>query len=90
MTGPQGPVVQEIRTVLANLAERRGVEKSFCPSEAAKLLAPHDWRPLMVRVREVAAEMQAEGVLQATQGGVEVDLPDVRGPVRLGLPRGGR
>jgi hypothetical protein len=70
-----------IAEVLLDLAHRRGVGSSFCPSEAARALA-EDWRPLMPEVRRVAAALP----LCATQRGVAVDPVTARGPIRLGLP----
>ncbi len=57
-------------------AERAG--KTFCPSEAARALAC-DWRPLMLDVRRVAADLG----LRATQRGVVVNPLTARGPIRL-------
>jgi hypothetical protein len=71
----------EIRAVLLDLAFARGRAKSFCPSEAAKRLAP-DWRRLMPDIRRVAAGL-AE--LRASQRGVEVDPLTARGAIRLSL-----
>jgi hypothetical protein len=56
---------------------RRG--RSFCPSEVARALA-EDWRPLMPRVREVAA---SRPWLVASQRGDVVDPLSARGPIRL-------
>jgi hypothetical protein len=70
-----------IAAVLMDLAHRRGVGRSFCPSEAARALA-EDWRPLMAEVRRVAAGLP----LRATQKGMAVDPVTARGPIRLGLP----
>lgn len=75
-----GPSDAEIAEVLMELAERRGPGKTFCPSEAARMLAD-DWRVLMPRVREVAAGLP----LVATQRGGRVDVGTARGPIRLGL-----
>jgi len=44
-----------IRKILRELAEERGPDKTFCPSEAARRLDAKDWRPWMVKVREAAA-----------------------------------
>ena len=63
-----------------DLAHARGAGRTFCPSEAARRLAD-DWRPLMDRVRRVAADTD----LMATQGGVPVDPVSAKGPIRLGL-----
>jgi hypothetical protein len=82
------PTDPQIRQVIAAMLERREAEATLCPSEAARALAPHDWRPLMARVRVVAADMAREGLLEIRQGGVRVphDAP-LQGPIRLGRPR---
>lgn len=66
-----------------------GRDTSVCPSEVARALAPDDdaWRPLMARVRAVAAALQAAGAIGASQGGVPVDAGRARGPIRLHAPR---
>lgn len=76
------PSDKEIADALLDLAHRRGVGKTFCPSEAARTLSA-DWRPLMPEVRRVAKHLS----LQATQKGVEVDPETAKGPIRLGLAR---
>jgi len=74
-------VSARLRSVILDLALARGRGRSFCPSEAARILA-EDWRSLMPEVREVAAGMPE---IMATQGGVEVDPVTARGPIRLRL-----
>ncbi|MFW5641720.1 MAG: DUF3253 domain-containing protein [Roseicyclus sp.] len=74
----------EIAAALMGLAEARGPERSFCPSEAARALA-EDWRPLMPQVRRVAAALP----LLATRKGAPCDPLTVRGPIRLRLPHDG-
>lgn len=76
-----------IAETLLDLAHRRGVGRTFCPSEAARALS-EDWRDLMPEVRRVAARLRAEGRLQALQKGAPVDPEAARGPIRLGLPAG--
>jgi hypothetical protein len=79
-----------IASVLAALAAARGPGASFCPSEAARLLAPdpgQGWRRLMPAVRRVAARMQDEGRLAATRRGRPVRADAALGPIRLSLPR---
>ena len=80
--GDNIPGDDEIAGVLMALAEARGPDKTFCPSEAAKRLSD-DWRPLMPQVRKVAAGLP----LIATQQGNPVDPVDAKGPIRLGLKR---
>jgi Protein of unknown function (DUF3253) len=70
-----------IAEVLMDLAHQRGRGATFCPSEAARALAP-DWRPLMPEVRRVAATLP----LRATQRGRPVYPLTATGPIRLGLP----
>ena len=80
------PSDDEIAAVLTDLALRRGRGKSFCPSEAAKALAATapegEWRPLMPRVRAVAAHHPH---IEARQKGQAVDPVTARGPIRLAL-----
>jgi hypothetical protein len=70
----------EIAAALMRLATARGVERSFCPSEAARALS-EDWRPLMPEVRRVAASLP----LLATQKGHPCDPVMARGAIRLRL-----
>lgn len=76
--------IKQIRDAIAYLLERRAPPGTICPSEAARALAPDEWRPLMPRVRAVAMTMAKGGVLDILQGGrtVEVGTP-LRGPIRL-------
>ena len=76
------PTDDQIAHALLTLATARGPGKTLCPSEAARRLAPDDWRPLMPQVRRVAAALP----LRATQKGQPVDPLTARGPIRLGLP----
>lgn len=79
--GAMTPSDEVIAAALLDLALRRGRVKTFCPSEVARGLAA-EWRPLMGRVRAVAA---AHPDVEAVQKGVPVDLRAARGPIRLRL-----
>lgn len=71
--------------VLELLAQRqRGA--TICPSEAARALAPDDWRELMERTRQAARRLVAHGRLQIVQRGAVVDPSTARGPIRLRVP----
>ena len=70
-----------IRQALLDLAAERR-HATFCPSEAARRLAG-DWRPLMPRVRAVAADLIGENRLRCLQNGRTVDIQAARGPIRL-------
>lgn len=75
----------QIHDAIAGLLGNRQPPATICPSEAARALAPDDWRPLMPQVRAVALAMAGNGELEIRQGGqtVEPDAP-LRGPIRLG------
>lgn len=60
---------------------------SICPSDAARAVAPQDWRTLMPEVRRVAAALAVAGRVEITQGGIALDPTQPwRGPIRLRLP----
>ena len=73
--------------ILALLAAR-APGATVCPSEAARTLAPEDWRALMQPVRDAAAALADRGELEVTQRGRPVDPRAARGPIRLGRPAG--
>lgn len=70
------------RTIL-DLLDQRAADASICPSDAARAVAPDDWRPLMQPVRDAAARLAAAGSVEVTQGGEVVDVTTARGPVRI-------
>lgn len=65
--------------VLALVDEARA---TICPSDVARAAAV-DWRPLMPRVRAVAAALADAGLVAVTQRGGPVDARTARGPIRL-------
>jgi hypothetical protein len=73
-----------IREAILSLTAERGVGKTICPSEVARLLSPQDWRGLMPAVRAEADALRLEGRLRITQGGADVEPLKVKGPIRLG------
>jgi hypothetical protein len=72
--------------IAASLLERDPAA-STCPSEIARLLAPHNekhWRSLMPRVRQAAAKLAGSGLVRITRGPVVLDPNDVAGgPIRI-------
>lgn len=72
-----------IEAAIRALLRGRGAEKSICPSEVARALAPDRWRPLMAPVREAAARMARSGEVLVTQRGAAVDPLTARGPIRI-------
>lgn len=79
------PSPTEMRSVLLDLVRRCGSEKTVCPSEAARALAPDDWRDLMEDVRQEAYRMADDGLVDITQQGRVVDVRTARGPIRVRL-----
>jgi Protein of unknown function (DUF3253) len=79
----------DLRRAIVDLLSQRAAGATICPSEAARAVAPDDWRPLMEPAREAAAELADEGRVEVLQGGREVEPRRARGPVRLRLVRGG-
>ncbi len=64
-------------------ATAAGPEKSICPSEVARAMAPEDWRPLMTATRRAALRLHAEGRIAILRKGKPVAAQDVRGVIRL-------
>ena len=81
------PSAREIERSLLALADARGSDKTFCPSEAARRLAPDDWRDWMPQIRAAAIRLVEAGKLRCTQRGREVDPTNARGPLRFAIPR---
>ena len=75
------PVIRE--AILAQAAAL-GPEKSLCPSEVARAVAPEDWRSLMTRVRREAVALAREGRIDILRKGRPVDpAAEIRGVIRL-------
>jgi hypothetical protein len=72
---------------ILSLANERGTEKTFCPSEIARQLSTveSEWRAMMEPVRQAAALLIDQGLLVCKQKGFIVDIRTVRGPIRLQL-----
>ena len=77
-----------IVATIFELLDKRAVDATICPSEAARALsagAPA-WRAWMPEIRRVAASLAAADRLRVTARGEEVDALAARGPIRLGRP----
>ena len=73
----------DARAAILALLSERADGATICPSEAARALAPDDWRPLMDQVRAAAQGLVTEGKVEVTQGGRVVEMSEARGPIRL-------
>jgi hypothetical protein len=77
---------EAIAAAILRQAAGRGAEKSICPSEVARALAPEEeaWRRLMGPVREAAIALAREGRIEVLRKGKPVDPgQEVRGVIRL-------
>ena len=72
----------EIEAVVLRLTAQRGPDKSICPSEAARELAP-DWHSLMSAVRQAAIRLAQQGRIDILRKGKPVDPAGLRGVIRL-------
>ncbi|MFN6954219.1 MAG: DUF3253 domain-containing protein [Acetobacteraceae bacterium] len=61
----------------------RGPDKSICPSEVARALAPDAWRPLLGAVRAEALRLAEAGRIDILRKGRPVPPDAVRGVIRL-------
>ena len=77
-----------LREEILRIAERRGSEKTLCPSEAARSIGGDAWRDFMPAARRISFELAAGGRVDVTQKG-DVVQPDVRGPIRIRWIDGG-
>ncbi|MGY1705171.1 DUF3253 domain-containing protein [Geodermatophilus sp. SYSU D00697] len=75
-----------LERAIEELLDARRAGTSICPSEAARAVAPADWRALMPEARAAAGRLAATGRAEVTQSGEVVDVTTVRGPVRIRRP----
>lgn len=73
---------RRIAATIRTFARARG-EKSFCPSDVARVVGGEHWRDLMEIVQGIAVELRDRGILRIQQKGVDVEGRDFRGPIRL-------
>lgn len=68
--------------ILDLLASRRP-DATICPSDAARRVAPDDWRTLMEPTRRAARRLALQGRVRILQQGRAVDPGRIRGPIRI-------
>jgi len=74
---------ETIEAAILRLTAARGPEKSICPSEVARALAPESWRSLLGAVRRGAAGLAAAGRIDILRKGKPIDPASARGVIRL-------
>ena len=72
-----------LQQAILDLLATRAPGATICPSDAARAVAPDDWRPLMDQARAAAQRLVDAGEVVVTQRGAVVDLASARGPVRI-------
>jgi len=77
------PVDRALEEAIVELLASRASGATICPSEAARLVAPDDWRPLMEPARRAARRLVAADQVEITQGGRVVDPSTAKGPIRV-------
>jgi hypothetical protein len=77
------PIDRQLEDVITELLAARDPASSICPSEAARLVAPDDWRPLMEPARRAARRLARSGAVEITQSGRVVDPGRFSGPIRI-------
>ena len=86
MTKRVDRLIDSIRQSILNLTDARGAESSICPSESARDVydgTSDGWRELMPVVRDVASDLCIEGLIRVTQKGIDVQIDNAHGPIRL-------
>ena len=79
------PTDLRLERAILELLEHRARGATVCPSEAALVVAPDRWRPLMEPARRAARRLVAAGEVEITQGGRVVDPSTAKGPIRVRL-----
>jgi len=85
----EAPSNDDIRDEILRLLMSLRTGESICPSDAARNFGSK-WRQHMPLVREVAADMVRDGMIEVTQRGEIVDIDErsiesIKGPIRLRL-----
>ena len=58
---PDPEAIPDLERAILELLAQRDAGATICPSEAARAVAPDDWRPLMQPARDAASNL-ADGV----------------------------
>lgn len=77
------PTDEALTTAILALLDARPPTATICPSEAARVVSPDDWRDLMEPARAAARRLVSEGRVDITQRGQVVDPSTAKGPIRI-------
>ena len=73
----------ELERTILELLDQRKRGATICPSEAARVVDPDNWRSLMEPTRRAARRLVAQDLVEITQKGRPVDPSMFRGPIRI-------
>lgn len=74
---------RQLEDTILQLLQNRAATASICPSEAARLVNPADWQPLMEPTRQAARRLAAQDRVEITQAQQVVDPSTAKGPIRI-------
>ncbi|MEM7766664.1 MAG: DUF3253 domain-containing protein [Pseudomonadota bacterium] len=80
------PARKPVHAAILELVEVRGIGKTICPTEAAKVVSPANWRSVLPEVRAEAVRLAKAGTIAIYRKGRAVDPDGFKGVYRLGLP----
>lgn len=80
----QNPPLEAVEAEI--LRRVAATEKSICPSEVARGLAPERWQPLMAIVWKAAARLSNAGQLDILRKGKPISPEAMHGVIRLRRP----
>lgn len=83
------PVDEALEQMIMELLAQRASNATICPSEAARAVAPDEWRPLMEPARAAARRLVVRNEVDIVQGGRVVDASTAKGPIRVRRRRSG-
>jgi hypothetical protein len=72
-----------LEEAIVELLSKRAGGATICPSEAARLVFPEEWRNRMEDARQAGRRLVAAGRIEIVQGGRVVDPSTAKGPIRL-------
>jgi len=75
--------VEDIKRVILQLANERGVGRSFYASEVARAVDPDNWKNIIDQVKFVASVLIKEGKIVALRAGKPVDFFNSKGRIKF-------
>jgi len=83
MSRSDSEIIEEISQEMITLVEKRGPDKTCCPSEVPRKLFKSRWREYLDLTRYVAFHLAKTGEIEICKKGVKVEDESVGGAIRL-------